>query len=344
MIPPPRSSRRSGPGALADRLAALPLTIESLSVGIDAIPVPGYYEDEPRPTAVVALAGGRQVGRGENVAWTPREQAAFAAACAALELPPETAVGEVSELLRLHLADPYGRAAVEGAAIDLALRQAGTNPFLLAERAPEPVAFCWSLGSRPDPRPAVEEVLGADPEARLKLDVPAAGWPRGTWEFLARTGRVAVIDFKREGELDQVRLAHAWLPDAWIEDPPVEAATLDPSGPWRARVALDGYVLAVVDLDDPAIPPAAVNVKAPRVGGWLEALGCMETCRRRGWHAYVGGMFEVGVGRAQARVLAALWSPRAWNDLAPVRRSTSEPRASSPLAPAGEFLGFAPVD
>jgi hypothetical protein len=275
------------------------------------------------------------------VAWTPQEQAAFAADCDALALPASTTVGEVSRLALEHFADPYGRAAIEGAAIDLALRQAGENPFRIADRSPEPVAFCWSLGSLVDPEPAIRRILRDDADARLKVDVPAGGWPRRTWESLARTGRVVVADFKREGDPAQVRLAHAWLPDAWIEDPPVEASTLDPSGPWRARVSLDGYVLAAVDLEEPAIQPAAVNVKAPRVGGWLEALRCLETCRRRGWQAYVGGMFEVGVGRAQARVLASLFTPRAWNDLAPVLPFAGQ-RPTSPLAVAGDFTGFAP--
>lgn len=302
----------------------------------------GYYGDEPRPTGVASLAGGGQIGRGECVAWTRADQEAFAAACAALALPNETTVGEMAELARRELADPYARAAIEGAAIDLALRLSGSNPFRLANREPEPVAFCWSLGARPDPEPAVRDILAAEPEARLKLDVPAAGWPRRTWEALARTGRVVVADFKRQGDPAQVRLAHAWLPDAWLEDPPREATALEPAGSWRARVSLDGTVLAAADLDDPAIPPAAVNVKAPRVGGWLEALLCMETCRRRGWQAYVGGMFEVGVGRAQARVLASLWSPGAWNDLAPLLRAPGEPRPTSPLPPAGDFTGFAP--
>ena len=139
-----------------------------------------------------------------------------------------------------------------------------------------------------------------------------------TWEALAGLRRVVVLDFKRESDLDQVRLAHAAIPDAWLEDPPAEAITLDTRGAWTDRVALDGYVLAAVDLDRPEIPPAAVNVKAPRVGGWIEALRCLDECRRRGLHAYMGGMFEVDVGRSQARILASLYTADAWNDLAPL--------------------------
>jgi hypothetical protein len=151
-----------------------------------------------------------------------------------------------------------------------------------------------------------------------------------------------VLDFKREADLEQVRLAHAAIPEAWLEDPPAEAITIDRDGDWRGRVALDGYVLAAVDLDDPEIPPAAVNVKAPRVGGWIEALRCLEECGRRGWHAYIGGMFEVDVGRSQARVLASLYTADSWNDLAPISDASADPLSSSPLASSDRFTGFAP--
>ena len=139
-----------------------------------------------------------------------------------------------------------------------------------------------------------------------------------------------------------MRLAHAAIPDAWLEDPPAEAVTLDPRGGRRDRVALDGYVLAAVDLDDPEIPPAAVNVKAPRVGGWMEALRCLEECRRRGLHAYVGGMFEVGPGRLQARVLASLFTADAWNDVAPISVGAADAARSSPLEQTDRYAGFAP--
>ena len=139
-----------------------------------------------------------------------------------------------------------------------------------------------------------------------------------------------------------MRLAHAAMPDAWLEDPPAEAVTLDPRGGWRERVALDGYVLAAVDLDDPEIPPAAVNVKAPRVGGWIEALRCLEECRHRGLHAYVGGMFEVGPGRPQARVLASLFTADAWNDVAPLLPAASGAFSPSPWETNDNFIGFAP--
>ncbi|MGH7566667.1 MAG: hypothetical protein ACREK2_07535 [Gemmatimonadota bacterium] len=335
-------TRALGPGPLADRLASLPVAIDGLAVERAAISVTGYYDGARRPTGIAVLSGAGKQGRGECVAWTPREQDAFTAACARLDVPSAT-IGELSLLLAEKLDDPYHRAAVEGAAIDLALRQAETNPFALAGRAAELVAFCWSIGRDADPLSAIGALLAENPEARIKIDVPPDGWPAAIWEALADIRRIVVLDFKRESDLDQVRLAHAALPEAWLEDPPAQAFTLDRHGDWVRRVSLDGYVLAAVDLDDPEIPPAAVNVKAPRVGGWLEALRCLEKCRRRELHAYVGGMFEVDVGRSQARVLASLFTSDAWNDLAPLLDVSADALPSSPLDSSDAYAGFAPA-
>jgi hypothetical protein len=323
------------------------VAIEDLHVERASVPVPDYYE-AARPSGIAVLRGRGVDGRGECVAWTPAAQEEFAAACARLDIPADSTLGEISELLAADLDDPYHRAAVEGAAIDLALRQRGTNPFALGHVAARPVAFCRSIGRANEARDAIATVLARDPGARIKIDVPAAGWPASTWDALAASRRIVVLDFKRESDPDQVRLAHSAMPDAWLEDPPAEAVTLDPRGGWRDRVALDGYVLAAVDLDDPEIRPAAVNVKAPRVGGWIEALRCLEECRRRGLHAYVGGMFEVGPGRRQAHVLASLFTPEAWNDVAPISAVAAgasrspDPEQSSPLDQTDRYAGFAP--
>jgi hypothetical protein len=337
---PPLRARRLTPGELVDRLSALHVAIDDLRVERGTVPVADYYA-EARPSGIAVLRGRGVAGYGECVAWTPTEQAEFAAACDRLELPSDPTVGTLSGFLTQELDDPYHRAAVEGAAIDLALRQADTNPFALAGAPARPVAFCRSLGNTDEPLAAIAEVLARDPRARIKIDVPAEGWPAPTWEALAATRRIVVLDFKRGADPDQVRLAHAAIPEAWLEDPPEEAVTLDPRGEWRERVALDGYVLAAVDLDDPEIPPAAINVKAPRLGGWLEALRCLEECRHRGLHAYVGGMFEVGPGRLQSRVLASLFTADAWNDVAPISGAL-ERETSSPLEQSDRYAGFAP--
>lgn len=331
-----------GPGALAAALQALPVRIESHTAETGPVECPGYYDGAPRPRGVVVLSGAGRTGRGESVAWTPAAQAAFAAALPDLVPTGSITVGEAAERVRAATgasgaADAgYHRAAVEAAVIDLALRQGSTNMFVLSGRRPRPVAFCRSLTGVADPLPSARRILARDPAARLKIDPPETGWDDATWAALAALDRVVVVDFKRRGEATGVERAHAALPAAWLEDPP-RAALADPDAPWRAQVALDGWVARAADLERPVVPPGAVNVKAPRLGGPLEALRALDLCAGNGWHAYFGGMFEVDAGRAQARVLASLFTPDAWNDLAPLAGD----RASPWPAPGG-FTGFAP--
>jgi L-alanine-DL-glutamate epimerase-like enolase superfamily enzyme len=334
-----------GPGDLARRLTELPVVIESHSVELGATPVDGYYDGADRPTGVVVLAGGAEVGRGENVDWTPDGQERFVTVCRDLvsRVPPAgpTSLGAVVEALARSGAHPHHRAAIEAAALDLALRQAGVDLFDLTGRPYRPIRTCRSIGReevrRDGPIPPVEALLERESDARIKIDCPPGGWDEDVWRKLAGTGRVVVVDFKREGVAEQVELAHRLLPDAWIEDPPADLVRPGDDGPrpWLRRVALDGYVTTVSDLLDPPFPPAAVNVKAPRVGGPFEALAILEICRTSGWTAYFGGMFEVSVGRSQARVLASLFTADAWNDLDPL----SGP-ASGLTPPPGTTPGF----
>lgn len=344
------SSASSGltPGQLGERLAGLPVTIDEVTVERGSVEVPGYYDGAARPTGIAVLRGRGLEGRGECVAWYADEQDAFAAAAPGLAAPGDTTVGALSRALAGAADDPYHRVAVEGAAIDLALRQAERSVFDLADRRPRSIRFCHSIGrdaitAAGGPVAAVEALLDALPGARVKLDVLPTGFADAAWQALAAAGRVVVVDFKREGDPAQVERAHAALPEAWIEDPSpqaIEAAARRGGAAWTARASLDGYVSRAADLADPPLPPGAINVKAPRVGGWLEALRCLEVVRQRGWSAYFGGMFEVGVGRRQARVLAALYTGGAWNDLAPLGTAEHEGGASTSLPAPADRPGF----
>ncbi len=336
---PASPKARLGPGALAERLAALPVVVESCRVEVGDAAVAGYYDDAPRPTSVVVLEGLGE-GRGECVAWTGAEQRKFAEACPALAPSGPTTVGAVHVSLRD--AHPYHAAAIEAAAIDLALKQAHANPFLLASRPARPLRWCRSLGGAAvamagGPVEAIRSVLEREPWARIKIDVEAGTWDAGAWRAMAVTDRVVVLDFKQRGDEHEVALAHRWLPEAWLEDPP--RAALQADAPWRRRVALDAYVSSAADLVPPPLVPGAVNIKAPRMGGPLEALRALEVCERAGWSAYMGGMFEVGPGRAQARVLASLFAADQWNDVAPLAPGDM---AAERIPIRGGFAGFAP--
>lgn len=49
-----------------------------------------------------------------------------------------------------------------------------------------------------------------------------------------------------------------------------------------------------------------INVKAGRVGGYLEAVRIHDLCRDAGVPVWCGGMLETGIGRAANAALAAL--------------------------------------
>ncbi len=335
-----------GPGELAKRLARLPLDIEECRIEVGSIPTVGYYDSAPRPTGTISLIGGCHIGRGENVDWTPEDQASFKNTVEHTVPIGQTTVSDLSQQLERDFV-AHHRAAIEAAAIDLALRQAGSNPFAVAGLPSEPVTFCWSIGhDMAGPAggllQAVHATLEAEPSASFKLDVPAEGWPESMWSELAAIGAVRTVDFKRQGTTRSVALAHQYLPEAWLEDPPLEALEddSDQSHTWADRVAVDGYVMRVADLAVLPFRPAAVNVKAPRMGGPLEALRCLDLCRQSGWACYIGGMFEVGPGRLQARALASLFSSSQWNDLAPIRVCDSDPYPPSPLPMSSDYRGF----
>ncbi len=64
-----------------------------------------------------------------------------------------------------------------------------------------------------------------------------------------------------------------------------------------AKVAVDAVALGACRI---------VNVKAGRVGGYLEARRLHDACRERGVPLWCGGMLETGIGRAANVALAAL--------------------------------------
>jgi o-succinylbenzoate synthase len=51
---------------------------------------------------------------------------------------------------------------------------------------------------------------------------------------------------------------------------------------------------------------SVINIKAGRVGGYLEAVRIHDLCRAAGVPVWCGGMLETGIGRAANAALAAL--------------------------------------
>jgi hypothetical protein len=292
------------PERLAAALADLPVVIDDAACGSRAVLVPSY--GGPRPSSLVRLTGAGRIGEGEHVGFTEEAHAAFGRTLDRWDLSGSWRIASLAYTMRERGLHPYDRAAIEMAAIDLGLRQRATTLATLAGVVPRPVRTVVSFGRTADP--AAE--AARHPDVALKIDVDPA-WPDAVWRALAATGRVAILDWKGTGDEDAFERALRWLPEVLHEDP----AEPYPAGIAEA-VAVDAAITEPAALD--GLAPVACNLKPARMGSLLDVLRTATRCSRRDIGIYVGGMFEIGVGRRQLRDLASVLCPDAPNDLAPV--------------------------
>jgi hypothetical protein len=307
-----RTPEASRAGSLRTALGRLSFVLDAAACAVGSAAVPSYPGGS-RPTSSVVLRGERAEGSGECVAWTAAAHAAFSTRVTGLGTGRWT-LDEWASRLASTFTDPYERAALEAAAIDLALRQSRTTLFAVAEAAPAPVRYVVSFERVADP---VARARIEAPGIELKIDVDP-GWSDAVWSALARRGGIPVLDFKLSGESADHERAQRALPEALLEDPLGDAASW--SARLRTRLTFDGVVTSAAVLDSLPVQPAAVNLKPARMGGVLEALEAARWCSTRGIAVYFGGMFEVGAGRRQLQALASLLCPDAPNDVAPIGR------------------------
>jgi L-alanine-DL-glutamate epimerase-like enolase superfamily enzyme len=315
-----------------------------------------------RKSTVIRLRGAGEDGLGEDVTYDAVDQdilqqagptlplagrytlASFSAHLAEQQLFPQPPQRDVSSRYRTW--------AYESAALDLALRQAGTTLHEALARAPRPVRFVVSLrlGEPPSLEP-LQRLLALYPSLRFKLD-PTSSWDRPLIAALVATGAVDSVDFKglyHGSIVDQPadpalyrRVVEAF-PDAWIEDPALTAETNAVLAPHRARFSWDAPIHSIADITALAYPPRMVNIKPSRLGGLRNLLDAYDYCAARGIGNYGGGQFELGVGRGQNQYLASLFHPDAPNDVAPTGFNLPDAPPglpSSPLQPAPSASGF----
>ena len=205
------------------------------------------------------------------------------------------------------------------------------------------------LGSPPSTE-RVHAWLELYPALRFKLDA-SPEWTDELVAELAATGAVDSIDLKghyRGTVVDNPadpglyrRVAEA-LPDAWIEDPALTDETVPVLEPHRDRLTWDAVIHSVEDIEALRWPPRTVNVKPSRFGSVERLFAAYDYCDEHGIGAYGGGQWELGPGRGQIQLLAALFHPDTPNDVAP-REFNLEPRPGlpgSPLAVEARETGF----
>lgn len=350
-----------------DVIADLPLEIDSCEFeGLEI--VLGEFE---RLTTVIKLRGGGHEGIGEDVTYDAvdhiaqqsagppaglagRENfAAFSRRLDSIDLFPAAAPER-------DVSREYRRWAFESAALDLALRQAGTNLAAVLGREPRPLNFVNSMrlaGFGDGERSSIEPLLArlaVYPTLRFKLD-PFNDWDDELIAALVETGAVDSLDLKgfyKDTPVDvetdpelYAKLIEAF-PEAWLEDPDVTEETKPLLDPVSERVTWDAPIHSIADIEAmPWSPPKTVNVKPSRFGPIRNLFAAYDYCEARGIRAYGGGQTELGPGRGQIQYLASVFHPDAPNDVAPIgyndpARATEPGLPSSPLAPAIDDVGF----
>jgi hypothetical protein len=351
-----------------DAIADLSLTIDSCQFEGLSIAL-GEFE---RLTTIVRFSAGGEEGIGEDVVYDAVDHVAQQD-----HGPPEGLAfsGTFAEFsahldgIDLFPAGPpvheepsrdYRRWAFESAALDLALRQAGTSLAAALGREPRPVNFVNSMrlaGMESGERSSLEPLLArlaVYPTLRFKLD-PFNDWDDELIAALAETGAVDSLDLKgfyKGTPVDVItdpelygKLIHAF-PDAWLEDPDVTAETKPLLDPVSDRVTWDAPIHSIADIEAmPWSPPKTVNVKPSRFGPIRNLFAAYDYCEERGIGAYGGGQTELGQGRGQIQYLASIFHPDTPNDVAPggyndPEQATKPGLPSSPLPPAIEPTGF----
>ncbi len=345
--------------SLWPRLAELPLVVESCEY--DRLHAVLAHEFQ-RVTTHVRLVGAGADGLGEDVSVHIENGTSLHETQPALPLAGEwTLAGFCDHLATLALwAEPpewegalrFRRWAFESAALDLALRQADRSLHDVLGLDPQPVRFVNSLGL--GEAPSIEPVLrrlARSPGVRFKLDAEAT-WSPALVDEVAATGAVDTIDFKGQygfevndpaalGALyDRVLAA---FPDAYLEDPHDLPDIARRLGDHVDRVSYDAPIRSAEDIGATPLPARVVNVKPSRIGSLRALFEVYARCARERRPMYGGGMGELGVGRGQIELLAALFHADAPNDVAPSSYNEDDPTGelpASPLAPRPDAVGF----
>jgi hypothetical protein len=347
--------------SLYDRVADLPLKIEGYALRALSKTVSSGFE---RVSTIYELFGDGATGEGEDVTYSADAQVAQQAAGPVLELAGEWTFGAFSEHIgtldtfpgyepEMPVFRTYRRWGLESAALDLALQQAGTSLHALLAREPQPITFVVSsrMGEPPTIAP-VKQRLARYPDLRFKLDA-TPDWSDELIAELVATDAVDSIDFKgaykgtvvdnpADPELYR-RIAEAF-PDAWLEDPDLETEEARRALlAHQDRITWDAPIHSVDDILNAPVLPRTVNLKPSRFGSLKALFEAYEFCEQRGMGAYGGGQYELGVGRDQVQLLAAIFHPNAPNDIAPGGYDDLDPEPglpASPLNPHAAPTGF----
>lgn len=333
-----------------DAFADLPLKIESHEFVRHELAVSSGFD---RVTTEIVLSGAGETGRGEDVTYDTLDHDVLQKD-AKIDLAFEGTFDEFSEHLKtlpLWAAPPvrdvsenYRIWGFESAALDLALRQNGTDFATALGMQPLPVRFILSLRLGEPPEIArVNNWLAVAPWLEFKLDAENS-WSDELFEQLGATGLVRQVDLKglyTGTVVDNPPTERLYrntiecFPDAWIEDPAFTDETrplLEAEGVVE-RLTWDAPIHSVADIEGLEFAPRGMNIKPSRFGPLKELLAAIEYCAERDIEMYSGGQFELSVGRAHLHAIASVFFPDTPNDAAPVHYHGNDPVENAPQSP-----------
>jgi L-alanine-DL-glutamate epimerase-like enolase superfamily enzyme len=328
--------------SLWKRVRDLELVVSGYALETPAVAVSSEFT---RKTTVIRLQGAGEEGVGEDVTYDGAEHDAVAATGPVHPLAGTWRIASFSEHLdglalfhaepRQHASHDFRRWAYESAALDLALRQAGVSLATTVGREPRPVSFVVST------RSGLPEWRALYPGIRFKLDAEA-DWTEDVVAGLAATRAVDVVDLKGhyrgtvvdlEPEPELYRRVAEGFPSALLEDPWLNDETDAVLAEHRSRITWDAPVHSVADVEALPFPPRVLNCKPSRFGTLQRLLDFYDHCEDGGIGLYGGGQFELGPGRDQIQLLAALFHPQGSNDVAPRAYNVGPPRPGLPTSP-----------
>lgn len=223
---------------------------------------------------------------------------------------------QVAGVLHPFVGHRMAKAGLELAVVDAALRAEGRplSEYLGAvhDRVPSGV----SVGIQTDPAALVQAVAGYLDEGyvRIKIKIKPGRDIAETAALREAFGPIplqvdansayTLADIDTLAQLDQFELLLIEQP--LQEDDIVDHATL--ARHLRTPVCLDESIVSLKAATDALALGSAsiINIKAGRVGGYLEAVAIHDLCVAAGVPVWCGGMLETGIGRAANAALAAL--------------------------------------
>lgn len=339
--------------SLFDKISGLPLKIDSYSLRQLSQAVSG--PQPVRKTVLLELQDAGASGVGEDVTYFEPLQKSVLAAGPVLPLSGSYTFSEFSERLAAldYFPDApknvfgeafrnYRRWAIESAALDLALQQAGATLAEALGLQLSPLNFVASLRlGEPSSVEPVRRHLKRNPDLRFKLD-PVNDWTDELIKQLAETQAVDTLDFKGfyKGTPVEVKTDPTLykkvvdaFPQALLEDPDVSEETRPILEPHADRITWDFPIHDVGSINSQTFKSKIVNIKPSRFGPIKELFSTYDYCRNRGIGMYSGGQTELGPGRGQVQYLSALFHPDAPNDIAPSAYNSADIADDLPDSP-----------